>query len=98
MMRLIPILLSSGGIFNLAPNVLPYSDSNIKNLKLRSDKYLIQLFNQYQQLIAKDCLLRIENIPFNIFKEKRVVIYTAQNGVEELGFFESNGDVYMRDF
>ena len=97
-MKIIPILLSSGGFFNLAPNVLPYSDSNIKNLKLRSDKYLIQQFNQYQQLVAKDCFLRIENIPFEIFKSKKVVIYTAQNGAEELGFFELDGDVYMRDF
>jgi len=97
-MKLIPILLSSGGIFNLAPNVLPYSDSNIKNLKLRSDHYLIQQFNYYQNLIAKDCILRVEHIPFHIFKEKKVIIYTAKNGAEELGFFELDGDVYMRDF
>jgi hypothetical protein len=98
-MNLIPILLSSGGFFNLVPNVLPYSDSNIKNLKLRSDKYLIQQFNQYQNLIAKNCILRVEHIPFHIFKEKKVVIYTSPiNGYEELGFFETDGDVYMRDF
>lgn len=97
-MKSIPIILSSKGFFNLASNVLPYSDLNIKNINLRTDINLIKQFNFYRNLIAKDCILRIEYIPLNILKEKNVIIYTGYDGSEALGIFETDGDVYMRDF
>ena len=94
----IQILLSTFGQFSLVPKLLPYTDSNLNNHKLRVDKGLINLFISHGNTIAKNCYLRVENIPKRILKEKVIIIQRNYDGSEYLDIYETDGDVYMRDF
>ena len=98
MNQTISVLLSSYGQFNLVPKLLPYTDSNIKNDKLRIDKGLINQFMLYGSNISRNCILRIEKIPKHIFQTKVFIIHRELDGSEFLGIYETDGDVYMRDF
>ena len=92
------VLLSNYGQFNLVPKLLPYTDSNINNYKLRVDKGLINQFMIYGTNIGKNCVLRVEKIPKHIYQTKVFIIHRANDGSEFLGIYETDGDVYMRDF
>jgi hypothetical protein len=94
----VSVLLSSYGQFNLVPKLLPYTDSNIKNDKLRVDKGLINQFMLYGTNIGRNCVLRIEKIPKHIYQSKVFIIHREFDGSEFLGIYETDGDVYMRDF
>jgi len=94
----IPVLLSNYGKFNLVPKLLPYTDSNINNPKLRVDKALVEKFLLHGNNISKNCFLRIEKIPRHIYQTKVFIIHTEVDGSEFLGIYETDGDVYMRDF
>jgi len=94
-MAQIPILLSVLGKFNLASNVLPYSDLNINNLQFRYDQNLINQYNKYGNTIAHNCFLKLEFIPSDIFNDKRWLIANS-NDRETLVFYETDGDVIMR--
>jgi len=94
----VSVLLSSYGQFNLVPKLLPYTDSNINNEKLRIDKGLINQFILYGTNIGRNCVLRVEKIPKHIFQTKVLKIHREFDGSEFLGIYELDGDVYMRDF
>ena len=98
MNQTVSVLLSNYGQFNLVPKLLPYTNSNIKNEKLRIDKGLINYFVLHGDKISQNCSLRIEKIPKHIFDSKIFIIHRNLFGSEILGIYEKDGDVYMRDF
>jgi hypothetical protein len=94
----VQVILSNYGSFNLVKNLLPYTDHHINNPKLRVDKGLLNQYMLYGDRIAKNCNLRVEKIPRHIYQTKVFIIHREIDGSEFLGIYETDGDVYMRDF
>jgi hypothetical protein len=90
------IILSEYGHFNLHPQLLANLKVSLNSLVLRTDNSLINLFNLYGNTIAQNCYLKIENIPEDILRNKKIIINRDILGIETLDVFESNGDVVMK--
>ena len=90
------IILSEYGHFNLHPQLLANLKTPLNSLILRTDNSLINLFNLYGNTIAQNCYLKIQNIPEDILKNKKIIINRDILGVETLDVFELNGDVVMK--
>ena len=90
----IPILLATSGKFDINTNYLPY----INPMEIRYNKTVIDYFNLYGNIIAKNCTLKIDKIPREIFHSKKIIIRTNSDGSEIINLYESDGDVFMRNF
>jgi len=90
----IPILLATSGKFEINTNYVPY----INPTEIRYNKTVIDYFNLYGNTIAKNCTLKIDNIPREIFYSKNMIIHTNLDGYETIYFYDSDGDVFMRNF
>jgi hypothetical protein len=95
-MNLIPVILSNYGHFNLHPQLLFQLKVPINSYSIRIDQSLVLLYNFYGNQIAQNCSLRIENIPDDILKNKKVIINKDFFGRETLDVFEWDGDVVMK--
>jgi hypothetical protein len=95
-MNLIPIILCNYGHFNLHPQLLSQLLIPINTPSFRTNDQLINLFNLYGNNIAQNCILRKENIPYEILKNKKIVINKDIYGKETLDVFEWDGDVVMK--
>lgn len=90
------ILLTSSGNFNIidVPNV--YLSKN--SFEIRYNKNVIDYFKYYGNTMARNCTLYLDNIPTNIFLNKKMIINKDVYGKETLYFFDNDGDVFMRNF
>ncbi len=95
-MKLIPIILCEYGHFNLHQQILSQLVIPINSISLRTDQTLINLFNLYGNQISQNCFLRKENLPEEIFKNKKIVINKDIYGKETLDVFELDGDIVMK--
>jgi hypothetical protein len=95
-MNLIPIILCNYGHFNLHPQLLSQLLIPINTPSFRTNDQLINLFNLYGNNIAQNCILRKDNIPEELLKNKKIIINTDIYGKETLEVFELNGDVVMK--
>ena len=95
-MKLVPIILCDYGHFNLHPQILYQLIIPIYSFSLRTDQTLINLFNLYGNQISQNCILRKENIPEEIFKNKKIIINKDIFGKEILDIYEIDGDVVMK--
>lgn len=94
-MKLVPILLSDYGYFNLHPELLKRVNVSLNSLALRVDVNLVNLFNTYNNKIAQNCIIRKEDIPEEMLNKVIQFNYDVV-GKESLSFFETNGDVVMK--
>jgi hypothetical protein len=94
-MKLIPILLSDFGLFNLHPELLSKIVVPLNSIFLRTDPNLINLYNLNGNKILQNCYVRKENIPEEIL-QKNIIIQADCLGKETLDVYENNGDVVMK--
>jgi hypothetical protein len=90
------IILSEYGHFNLHPQLLANLKIPLDSIVLRTDNSLINFFSLYGNTIAQNCYLKIQNIPEDILKNKKIIISKDILGIETLEVFELNGDVVMK--
>jgi hypothetical protein len=95
-MNKVAVLLSDYGVFNLHPSLQSNIKVPINHINLRTDVNLINLYKQYGNQIANNCYLKIEEIPYDIYISKNIIISKDMNGKESLYFYELDGDIVMK--